>query len=210
MGALALIVRAASPGPAFYSQIRLGRNGRTFRIFKLRTMADNCEQATGPIWSHADDPRVTRLGRLLRDTHLDELPQLWNVLRGDMSLIGPRPERPEIALHIEGTLPEFPQRLQIRPGMTGFAQLRMSPNSTLAQISDKLAHDLYYIENLTLVMDLRIAAATIFKMLGAGCAAASSLLMNFDQTERRQTSRLQIEQPSSEPLVEMARAAVSP
>ena len=171
VGVLALIVRWVSPGPAFYSQIRLGKDGRPFRIYKLRTMRDRCEAHTGPVWSCVNDPRVTPLGRFLRDTHLDELPQLWNVLRGEMSLIGPRPERPEIADRIADTLPEFHLRLQIRPGVTGLAQLRWMPDSTLAQVSQKLANDLYYIQNLSLLMDFRIGAATVFDLIGSCCAA---------------------------------------
>src|SRR3954466_4998863 len=118
IGMLAAMVRIASPGPAFYSQTRLGRNGKSYRIYKLRTMFHNCEATTGPVWSCATDHRVTRLGRILRDTHLDELPQLWNVLRGELGLIGTRAGRPEIARRIEATIPEFRKRLAIKPGMT--------------------------------------------------------------------------------------------
>lgn len=105
MLALALLVKFHSPGPAFYSQIRLGRFGQPFRIYKFRTMTHNCEARSGAIWARVNDPRITTLGRLLRDTHLDELPQLWNVLRGEMSLIGPRPERPELARQIQEVVP---------------------------------------------------------------------------------------------------------
>ena len=101
LGCVALVLKCTSEGPVFYSQVRLGHRGRPFRIHKFRTMTHCCEDQTGPVWSLAGDPRITRVGRWLRDTHLDELPQLWNVVRGEMSLIGPRPERPEIASRIE-------------------------------------------------------------------------------------------------------------
>src|SRR5438067_5752665 len=120
---LAVLVKATSPGPAFYAQTRLGRSGRLYRIYKLRTMRQDAEAHSGPVWAAKDDARVTALGRFLRDTHLDELPQLWNVLKGDMALIGPRPERPEIAARIAARLPLFHHRLQVRPGVTGLAQM---------------------------------------------------------------------------------------
>jgi lipopolysaccharide/colanic/teichoic acid biosynthesis glycosyltransferase len=158
----ALLVRLASPGPALYRQQRLGKDGRLFTLYKMRTMTHNCEADTGPVWAQRHDPRVTPLGRLLRDTHLDELPQLWNVVRGEMSLIGPRPERPEIAGRIEGELPDFGRRLRVRPGLTGLAQVRLPADCHLDDTRRKLALDLYYIEKLNLMLDLRIATATVF------------------------------------------------
>ena len=118
---LAILVGLTSKGSVIYSQWRVGRSGKPFRIYKLRTMVHQCEAHTGPVWAVTDDPRSTRVGHWLRDTHLDELPQLWNVLRGHMSLIGPRPERPEIAAQIEQTIPQFQYRLLVRPGITGLA-----------------------------------------------------------------------------------------
>jgi lipopolysaccharide/colanic/teichoic acid biosynthesis glycosyltransferase len=163
---LAILVRLTSEGPIGYSQLRFGRNGRTFRIYKFRTMVSRCEAETGPVWAIANDPRTTRIGRFLRDTHLDELPQLWNVLRGDMSLIGPRPERPEIAARIERTIPEFTQRLLVRPGITGLAQMRLPADSDLDTVRRKLAHDLYYIKHLSFWLDVRIALSTPLRLLG--------------------------------------------
>jgi lipopolysaccharide/colanic/teichoic acid biosynthesis glycosyltransferase len=207
VGALALIVRWASPGPAFYSQVRLGKDGRRFRIYKLRTMLDNCEAQTGPVWACANDPRVTPLGRFLRDTHLDELPQLWNVLRGEMGLIGPRPERPEIAQRISDTLPEFPLRLQIRPGLTGLAQLRTGPDSTITQVFHKLTNDLYYIQNLSLLMDIRISAATFLDVAASFCGGASRFLLNMKQTQTVEIRSPQLEQqPADEAMAELVAA----
>ena len=207
IGALALIVKRATPGPAFYSQVRLGRNGRPFRIYKLRTMINKCEEHTGPVWSCANDPRVTRLGRFLRDTHLDELPQLWNVVRGEMALIGPRPERPEIAHRIANTLPEFHLRLLIRPGITGLAQLRWSPNNMMTQVSQKLTNDLYYIRNLSLLMDVRICMATVFEIIPAGRSIGSRFLSKLNEPEQLQTSSAQAQEQYAEPYVELASAA---
>lgn len=177
IAALGLLVKLTSSGPVFYSQMRLGRLGRPFRIYKLRTMAHQCEMVTGPVWAAADDPRVTKIGRWLRDTHLDELPQLWNVIRGDMSLIGPRPERPEIAARIEQTLPEFRQRLQVRPGITGLAQMRMPADTNLHALRRKLSYDLYYVRNLGPALDAGICLATILHFLGAAAKTASRQLI---------------------------------
>src|SRR5205814_291249 len=115
------LVRITSRGPAFYTQTRLGLRGRTFTIYKLRSMYEYCENHSGPLWSSKDDPRVTPLGRFIRRTHIDELPQLWNILRGDMSLIGPRPERPEFLPKLETIVPRYRERLRVRPGVTGLA-----------------------------------------------------------------------------------------
>src|SRR5262249_45817197 len=130
----ALLVRLTSRGPAFYSQVRVGKDGRLFTIHKLRTMTHECEKTSGPCWSTGRDPRVTRLGRVLRRTHVDELPQLWNVLRGDMALIGPRPERPEIIPHLEINIPHYCDRLLVRPGISGLAQLQLPPDTDLASV----------------------------------------------------------------------------
>jgi lipopolysaccharide/colanic/teichoic acid biosynthesis glycosyltransferase len=163
---LGLVVRLTSKGPVLYSQRRVGRFGKMFAIYKLRTMTDGCERHTGPVWAVADDPRTTGAGRWLRDFHLDEIPQLWNVLCGDMSLIGPRPERPEIAARIEQTLPEFRYRLLVRPGITGLAQLRLPADADLDTVRRKLELDLYYIRNLSPVLDARVALSTPLRFLG--------------------------------------------
>jgi lipopolysaccharide/colanic/teichoic acid biosynthesis glycosyltransferase len=162
----AALVKLTSRGPAFYTQTRVGRHGLPFAIFKLRTMIHNCESLTGPRWSMRGDPRVTGAGALLRLTHLDELPQLLNVLRGDMSLIGPRPERPEFVRELERAIPGYRDRLLVRPGVTGLAQVQLQPETCLDSVRRKLAYDLYYIHHLGATMDLRILGATALHVLG--------------------------------------------
>ena len=175
MAALGAIVRLTSPGPAFYSQARVGRNGRIFLMHKLRSMGHNCEAKTGPTWSAPNDARVTRFGRLLRKTHLDELPQLLNVLQGHMLLIGPRPERPELCALIEQTIPRFRERLLLLPGLTGLAQIQLPADRGLHTVSRKLAYDLYYIREVSPWLDLRIALSTVVYLCGAMFGSISEL-----------------------------------
>lgn len=182
--ALAILLKLTSEGPVFYQQTRLGRHGRPFQIYKLRTMTHGCEAVTGPVWSIAGDPRVTKVGRWLRDTHLDELPQLWNILRGDMSLIGPRPERPVIAENIERALPTFRDRLLIRPGITGLAQMRLPADSDLHVVKQKLAHDLSYIARMGPRLDAMIVISTFAHFVGMAATAVSRRLVQpFAPTE---------------------------
>jgi len=162
----ALLVKLTSRGPAFYSQTRLGLGGRPYRIYKLRTMYHQCELRSGPQWSQKGDLRVTPLGRLLRSTHLDELPQLWNVLRGEMGLIGPRPERPEFIPSLVKAVPLYQLRMLVRPGVTGLAQVQLPADTDLNSVRAKVAHDLYYIRNAGVGMDLRILLATALKVFG--------------------------------------------
>ena len=162
----ALLIKLTSRGPAFYTQTRVGQEGRLFKIYKLRTMVHECEALTGARWSLPGDPRVTAVGRLLRVSHLDELPQLLNVLRGEMSLIGPRPERPEFVPELERALPGYWQRLTVRPGVTGLAQVQLPPDSDVTSVRRKLAHDLYYIERLGPGLDLRILFCTALYAVG--------------------------------------------
>jgi lipopolysaccharide/colanic/teichoic acid biosynthesis glycosyltransferase len=159
-------VKLTSRGPALYAQRRLGKGGRPYVLYKLRTMTHDCEKKTGPRWSTPGDPRVTPLGRILRRTHLDELPQLWNILRGEMSLIGPRPERPEFVSALEGALPCYRQRLLVRPGVTGLAQVQLPADTDLQSVRRKLAYDLYYIRMLSPGLDLKIVACTSLHVLG--------------------------------------------
>jgi lipopolysaccharide/colanic/teichoic acid biosynthesis glycosyltransferase len=162
----ALAIKLTSRGPAFYTQTRVGRNGRVFAIFKLRTMIHNCESLTGPRWSIPGDPRVTPVGWFLRVSHLDELPQLLNVLRGEMSLIGPRPERPEFIPELERTFPAYPLRLEVRPGVTGLAQVQLPADSDLSSVRRKLSCDLYYVRHTSPWLDLRLLACTALYSLG--------------------------------------------
>jgi lipopolysaccharide/colanic/teichoic acid biosynthesis glycosyltransferase len=164
--AAALIIKLTSRGPAFYSQVRLGKGGRPFTIYKLRTMIHDCESLTGPRWATCDDPRVTPVGQLLRISHIDELPQLFNVLKGDMGLIGPRPERPEFVRELERLLPGYRDRLAIRPGVTGLAQVQLSADTDVSCVRRKLACDLHYVANLGPSLDVRILLATALYVLG--------------------------------------------
>jgi lipopolysaccharide/colanic/teichoic acid biosynthesis glycosyltransferase len=174
--AAALLVKLTSRGPAFYTQKRLGRKGHPFTIYKLRTMVHECERLSGPQWCRSRDPRVLPIGRFLRSSHIDELPQLWNVLRGDMSLIGPRPERPEIIRSLELAIPYYRDRLLVRPGITGLAQVQLPPDSDLHSVRRKLAYDLHYIQQLSLWLDLRLVLCTVFHMAGLPFAQGRRLL----------------------------------
>ena len=174
---LAAMVKLTSPGPAFYSQTRLGLNGKLFSIFKLRTMAHNCEAKSGPQWSRNGDARVTPLGKILRETHLDELPQLFNVLLGHMSLVGPRPERPEFAERLARALPHYMGRLRVRPGITGLAQVNLPPDADIEDVRRKLAFDLYYVERIGLILDVRIFVCTVFQFMAQGASACCRMLV---------------------------------
>ena len=168
---LGALVRLTSKGPAFYTQKRAGLGGKPFSILKLRTMYCDAE-AEGPRWSAPDDPRVTPVGRLLRRAHLDELPQLWNVVRGDMSLVGPRPERPHFVRRLGALVPLYSARLAVKPGITGLAQLRYRSERTIEDAQAKLAYDLEYIKRRSLLLDLRILATTAVRVvagLAGGC-----------------------------------------
>jgi lipopolysaccharide/colanic/teichoic acid biosynthesis glycosyltransferase len=160
----AALVWLTSSGPAIYVQTRVGRGGRLFRMYKLRTMHHDCEKVSGARWSAPGDPRITVLGQFLRRSHLDELPQLVNVLKGDMSLVGPRPERPEFVAALEQQIPRYRDRLTVRPGVTGLAQVYLPPDTDLNSVRRKLAYDLFYIRHLGLLLDLRLIVCTAFQM----------------------------------------------
>jgi lipopolysaccharide/colanic/teichoic acid biosynthesis glycosyltransferase len=170
------LTRATSRGPAIYRQTRLGRLGREFTIYKIRSMYDDCERTTGPRWSTPDDPRPTPLGRFLRRTHIDELPQLFNVLRGEMSLIGPRPERPEFVSKLEKSIPFYRDRERILPGVTGLAQVQLPPDTDVSEVHRKLACDLYYLRNQSPWLDLRILMGTATKVVGVPTRVSCRLL----------------------------------
>jgi lipopolysaccharide/colanic/teichoic acid biosynthesis glycosyltransferase len=172
IGLLMALVRLTSRGPAVYAQVRVGMRGREFRIYKLRSMVHDCERHTGPTWATLGDPRVTPLGRLLRKTHLDELPQLWNVIKGDMSLVGPRPERPEFVRQLEKLIPGYRRRLVVRPGVTGLAQIQLPPDTDVTSVQRKVERDLHYIERMGWLLDLKILVATAAKVIGVPCPTA--------------------------------------
>ena len=159
-------VKLTSRGPALYTQTRVGRGGVPFTIYKVRTMAHDCESLTGPRWSMPGDPRITPLGQVLRKLHLDELPQLVNVLRGDMALVGPRPERPEIVAQLVRAVPSYPLRHAVRPGITGFAQVHLPADTTVQSVRNKVAYDRHYIRALGPLKDLTIYACTLLKVVG--------------------------------------------
>jgi lipopolysaccharide/colanic/teichoic acid biosynthesis glycosyltransferase len=182
----ALLVKLTSRGPAFYSQTRLGLHGRPFTLYKIRSMHHDCERHSGPRWCRPGDPRVMPLGRFLRKTHIDELPQLWNVLRGDMSLVGPRPERPEFVPQLERAILRYRDRLLVAPGLTGLAQVQLPPDSDLESVRVKLAYDLWYVQRHGLWLDLRIAAATAFHLAGLRWRALRWLLLVPEQADIEQ------------------------
>jgi sugar transferase (PEP-CTERM system associated) len=159
-----LMVRLSSPGPIFFRQTRVGLGGKTFTVYKFRTMRTDAEVA-GAKWATKDDPRVTRVGMFMRKIRLDEVPQLWNVLRGDMGFVGPRPERPEFVPWLTEQIPYFNLRHMIRPGLTGWAQVRYGYGATLAESREKLEFDLYYIKHMTLGLDLLIMFETVKTIL---------------------------------------------
>jgi lipopolysaccharide/colanic/teichoic acid biosynthesis glycosyltransferase len=169
-------VKLTSRGPVIYRQVRLGLDGRRFTIFKIRTMYHDCERTTGPRWSTDNDPRITAVGRLLRRTHLDELPQLWNVLRGDMSLVGPRPERPEFVERLERAIPDYRGRLSVRPGLTGLAQVQLPPDSDMGGVRLKVRCDLCYVRLMGPWLDFRILVGTGLKILGVPFETTRRLL----------------------------------
>jgi lipopolysaccharide/colanic/teichoic acid biosynthesis glycosyltransferase len=162
-----IFIKLTSRGPMIYHQTRVGKDGRLFTIYKLRTMLHNCEALTGPQWATSNDTRVTPIGRFLRATHIDEFPQLWNVLRGEMSLVGPRPERPEFVEELQKLISKYENRLAIRPGITGLAQVNLAPDTDIASVRRKLMHDLYYMQHWGLWLDLRLLVCTFFAGLGA-------------------------------------------
>ena len=162
---VAIAVRMSSPGPVLYHQQRVGERGRVFTLHKFRSMRIDAEADSGAVWSQDGDTRVTRVGRFLRKMRFDELPQLWNVMRGDMSLVGPRPERPEFVQQLTQQIPYYGQRHIVRPGLTGWAQVRYAYGSSVEDAMEKLQYDLFYIKHMSLGMDLLIALSTVKTVL---------------------------------------------
>lgn len=161
----AILIKLTSKGPAVYKQERVGQNGEVFKIYKLRTMVANAEENTGAVWAKKDDTRITAIGRVLRKAHIDEIPQLLNVLKGEMSIIGPRPERPEMVRDFRNLILDYEKRLQIKPGITGIAQAWHKYDETLRDVKKKLKYDLLYVKKMCLFVDLRILAQTFIVVL---------------------------------------------
>jgi len=154
-------IKATSKGTIFYKQIRVGRDGKEFKLYKFRTMFENSELDSGPVWASVDDTRITQIGRFLRRFRIDEIPQLLNVLKGDMSIVGPRPERPFFVEKLTARFPYYSRRLCLRPGITGWAQVVGDYDTTIENVENKLKHDFYYIENISMLLDIKIMFMTL-------------------------------------------------
>ena len=162
---LRILIRREGPGPIFFKQIRTGRNGENFPIYKMRSMKVDAERGTGAQWAVENDPRRLKIGATMREWNLDEIPQFWNVLIGDMSLVGPRPERPELIKQFERDIPHYNPRHEVRPGITGWAQVNGLRGNT--SLVDRIQYDLYYIENWSLWLDIQIMFLTFFRRKNA-------------------------------------------
>jgi len=158
---VALLIKLTSKGPIFYKQIRVGHQGEIFEMFKFRTMKVDAEKDSGPVWARANDNRVTLIGKFLRKAHIDEIPQFINVIRGEMSIIGPRPERPAFVEKFKEEIPEYEKRLQVKPGITGLAQVWHRYDETLEDVKKKIKYDLLYIKKICLWTDIRILFRTV-------------------------------------------------
>ncbi len=177
LGLLMLAIRLSSRGPAIYRQRRVGWRGRIFVMYKLRTMHCDAELRTGPVWADANvDPRTTPVGRWLRHLHLDELPQLYNIVRGEMSFVGPRPERPEFVVLLSEQIPGYLDRLCVLPGVTGLAQVNLPADTDVNSVRRKLVLDKEYIDSAGLLMDARIIVCTILRLIGLRGGRAVSLM----------------------------------
>ena len=161
----AVAIKLDSRGPIFYRQERIGQGGKIFKVYKFRSMVKDAEKLTGPTWSSKDDPRVTKVGKIIRTVRIDEIPQMINVLKGEMSLVGPRPERPYFVEKLSNEIPLYTRRLKVRPGVTGWAQVKHKYDENIEDVKTKLRYDLFYIENMSLRMDLKIIFRTVFVVL---------------------------------------------
>lgn len=161
----AIAIKLDSKGPVFFTQERCGMSGELFSMIKFRSMFADAEKRTGPVWSSKDDPRITRVGRVIRKLRIDEIPQMINVLKGEMSIVGPRPERPYFVDKLAEEIPYYKRRLKVRPGITGWAQVKHKYDETIEDVKVKLRYDLFYIENMSLRMDFKIIFRTIFVVL---------------------------------------------
>jgi lipopolysaccharide/colanic/teichoic acid biosynthesis glycosyltransferase len=176
IGLLVALVRLTSRGPGLYHQVRVGQHGRIFVMYKIRTMVEDAERSGGAQWARINDPRTTRIGRLLRKFHLDELPQLVNVVKGEMAIIGPRPERPELVHVLAQEIPGYYNRLAVLPGITGLAQINLPPDTDLQSVRRKLALDLEYIRTASLWLEWRMVCWTVLRLAGVPYHLATSAL----------------------------------
>lgn len=158
---IAAIIKLDSRGPILFQQTRVGKKGRLFNIYKFRTMIQDAEKTTGPVWAAMNDLRITRFGKFLRKSHLDELPQLFNVLCGEMSIVGPRPERPYFVQELRKVIPHYDRRFYAKPGITGLAQIKRRYDETLADVRKKLKYDILYAQKMCPLLDLQVMALTI-------------------------------------------------
>ncbi|MBS4036026.1 MAG: sugar transferase [Ignavibacterium sp.] len=161
----AIAIKLDSKGPVFFKQERSGMNGKSFKMVKFRSMYQDAEKLTGPVWSQKDDPRITKVGRIIRKLRIDEIPQMYNVLKGEMSLVGPRPERPFFVEKLSEQIPYYKRRLKVRPGITGWAQVKHKYDESIEDVKIKLRYDLFYIENMSIRMDMKILFRTIFVVI---------------------------------------------
>jgi exopolysaccharide biosynthesis polyprenyl glycosylphosphotransferase len=162
---IAMLIRLDTKGSVFFTQERVGKDGKIFTMIKFRSMVRDAEERTGPVWAEENDLRVTRVGRIIRRYRLDEIPQFLNILKGEMSLVGPRPERPYFVKQLRKTIPLYTKRLKVRPGVTGWAQTRHKYDSSLNDVREKLKYDLYYLRNISLMLDLKILLETVAVMI---------------------------------------------
>lgn len=162
---VALAIKIDSHGPVLYKQQRVGKDGKEFTIYKFRSMVEDAESHSGPKWAEKADPRITRVGNLIRRARIDEVPQFFNVLIGDMSLVGPRPERPFFVEQFKKQIPFYSRRMKVKPGITGWAQIKGGYDTSIENVKQKLQYDLFYLENMSLRMDLKILLNTIYVML---------------------------------------------
>jgi len=166
---VALAIRLETKGPIFFSQERVGENRKIFNLFKFRSMKADAEESSGPVWATDDDPRITRVGKIIRKLRIDELPQMWNVLKGEMSFVGPRPEREFFVKELEKKIPYYRERFTVKPGITGYAQILYPYGASEKDALEKLKYDLYYIKNISLILDLMVIFKTIkIVLLGRG------------------------------------------
>ncbi len=162
---VSVLIKLESRGPILFRQKRVGKDGKIFIIYKFRSMIQHAEKETGPVWAEERDPRVTFIGRIIRKLRIDEIPQFFNVLMNDMSFVGPRPERPYFVDRFKREIPLYTRRLRMKPGITGWAQIKGSYDTSIEHVKKKLEYDLFYIENVSLRMDLKILLNTLYVMI---------------------------------------------